>query len=208
MAYLGEVLIIRQATSESDRRKIFELRYRVYCKEKKYLSIVQSQEEIENDEFDECSVHYIAFNSGTEAVGTIRLILNSPIRFPINKYFDIPEDGSKDIAEVSRLIVLKEERSPNHSAMLHLCKAIYDYSIENNIKHWYAILDEHFLKLSQRLGFIFKQIAESKFCYGDITAPYILCLEETIANLKTQNPNLHQFFYQPLKVRINELAEL
>ncbi|MCL6472536.1 MAG: GNAT family N-acetyltransferase [Firmicutes bacterium] len=190
-------MLIRQALSKKDKEQIFALRYRVFCEEKEYISLSSSEDCLESDEFDQHAIHFIALDEKENAIGSIRLILDSPTGFPVNKYFGIPKmDVPGVAAEVSRLVVLREKRSIDHDIMLSLCKAIYDYSIDHGIKYWYAILDRRFIALSRRLGFIFKQVGDCKYCLGDVTAPYVLDIEETMQNLHDKNPSLYLFFKQ------------
>lgn len=191
-------MITSQAVSKKDKENIYKLRHRVFCEEKKYLNPEPTMGGLEYDEFDRHSVHYMTLNTNGEVIGTVRLVLDSPLGFPVNRHFEIPHgDRSIHMAEVSRLAVCKSVSNMKHTVMLHLCKAIYDYSIENGIIYWYAILDEPVLRLMLRLGFVFNKIGEGKYCFGDVTSPYLLSLEETMARLEVYKPRIHQFFAQP-----------
>lgn len=190
-------MIVNQVVSKRDKEQIYRLRYRVFCEEKKYLSPEQAHSGLEYDEFDQHSVHYMILNPNGEAIGTIRLVLDSPIGFPVSRHFEIPQaDRTIHMAEVSRLAVCKSVSNMRHAVMLHLCKAIYDYSIESRINYWYAILDDPVLRLMQRLGFVFNKVGEGKYCFGNVTSPYLLSLEETMARLEVNKPKIHQFFAQ------------
>ena len=55
-------------------RRIFELRFQVYCKECGYLPSANYPEGLEADEYDADAVHFCTFNSTDELVGYVRLV--------------------------------------------------------------------------------------------------------------------------------------
>lgn len=94
---------------------IFSLRYQVYVNEWKFENAVDHPEGLENDEYDECSVHYYArCKSEGKVIGAARIILNSELGFPISKHFELNFQSkgieNNRIAEISRLAVSKEFR--------------------------------------------------------------------------------------------------
>jgi len=94
---------------------IFGLRYQVYVNEWGFESPVDHPEGLEYDDFDDHSVHiYACGDDGSQVIGTVRMILNSPLGFPIERHFDIqclPPGIDRDaVAEISRLAVSKEFR--------------------------------------------------------------------------------------------------
>jgi N-acyl amino acid synthase of PEP-CTERM/exosortase system len=94
---------------------IFGLRYQVYVTEWGFESSNAHPEGLEYDDFDDHSVHvYACSDDGSQVIGTIRMILNSPLGFPIERHFDIsglPSGIDRDeVGEISRLAVSKEYR--------------------------------------------------------------------------------------------------
>ena len=95
--------------------EIFGLRYQVYVNEWGFETPDDHPKGLEYDEFDDYSVHiYARSNDDSPVIGTVRMILNSPLGFPVERYFDIKElpasiDRDK-ISEISRLAVSKEFR--------------------------------------------------------------------------------------------------
>jgi N-acyl amino acid synthase of PEP-CTERM/exosortase system len=94
---------------------VYRLRYKVYCDEWGFERPEDHLGGLERDDYDRNSVHLGAFcrDSG-QLIGTIRLILNSDLGFPIEKSCRFDRDLSginRDrIAEISRLAVSKEFR--------------------------------------------------------------------------------------------------
>lgn len=95
-------------------KEIYRLRYKVYCEEWGFERPGDHPYGIETDEFDKSAVHFVAKNSEGNLVGTIRLILNSPAGFPVEKYCEINinkhELPRESLAEISRLAISKEYR--------------------------------------------------------------------------------------------------
>ncbi len=96
-------------------KKVFHLRYQVYCHECKFLNPDDYPDEWEIDQYDPYSIHFAAIDQDDTVVGTIRLIKNcAPVPFPIEVHCKpiIENNGliRDKIAEISRLVVSKEFR--------------------------------------------------------------------------------------------------
>ncbi|NMC75460.1 MAG: PEP-CTERM/exosortase system-associated acyltransferase [Geobacteraceae bacterium] len=95
--------------------EVYRLRYKVYCDEWGFEKPEDHPGGLEIDEYDRHSVHMGAFcRESGRLIGTIRLILNSELGFPIEKHCTLTADLSgltrDTIAEISRLAVSKEFR--------------------------------------------------------------------------------------------------
>ena len=93
---------------------IFRLRYQVYVVEWGFEASHQHPEGLEYDDFDNHSLHIYARNVDEgQVIGTVRMIFNSSLGFPIERHFDInlPAGIDRDnVAEISRLAISKEFR--------------------------------------------------------------------------------------------------
>ncbi len=94
---------------------IFALRYQVYVNEWGFESADDHPKGLEHDAFDDHSVHiYAHSDEANEVIGSIRMILDSPLGFPIERHFDIKELPAgidrHAVGEISRLAVSKEYR--------------------------------------------------------------------------------------------------
>lgn len=95
--------------------RIHALRYAVYCEEKGYLDASHYPGRRECDSFDEYSVHFVAYDCGSEIAGTLRLVIpeeEQPFPFeaycrPFEKHRP-PQKGT--VAEISRLIIAPRYR--------------------------------------------------------------------------------------------------
>jgi N-acyl-L-homoserine lactone synthetase len=108
------ILTINKVEDENERKAIYRLRYQVYVQEWGFERPENHREGMEKDEFDESSVHFAVKDEEGNIVGTVRLILNSPKGFPIEKYCHINIDkkryGQAKFAEISRLAISKKYR--------------------------------------------------------------------------------------------------
>nr|WP_319393010.1 PEP-CTERM/exosortase system-associated acyltransferase [uncultured Desulfobacter sp.] len=104
----------KEVDSDDLLRQVFRLRFEVYAREFGFENPHDFPDKLENDEYDDSSVHFVALNEEGEVIGTVRMILDSAKGFPVEHASNIT--GFKDkpdpsrITEVSRLAVSKTMR--------------------------------------------------------------------------------------------------
>lgn len=105
--------------------QVFQQRYRVYCEEMRFFDLNDYPDQLERDEYDGRSVHYLLRHRGRdEYVGSVRLILpninNLGESFPLEVHaagrfytdaFSPAQIPRARIAEISRLILSRSLRS-------------------------------------------------------------------------------------------------
>ncbi len=107
------------ALSDELKNEVYKLRFQVYCNETHFEDPLQHPGEMEYDEFDEISIHYLVRHRKTNTfAATTRLILpdhNNPDKlFPIEIHSKIDNHDllnkipRNKLAEVSRFCVSKE----------------------------------------------------------------------------------------------------
>jgi len=105
---------VNRVVDEKELIEVYKLRYKVYCEEWGFEKPEDHPDGLEMDEYDKYSVHFAAKDSTGKIVGTIRMILNSPEGFPIEKYCELninkDELPRERLAEISRLAISKEYR--------------------------------------------------------------------------------------------------
>jgi N-acyl amino acid synthase of PEP-CTERM/exosortase system len=115
------------AISDELKNEVYKLRYQVYCIENKFESPSQFPDEMEFDDFDQHSVHYlIRHRRSGDYAATVRLILpdaNNPEKlFPLELYCEIDNVAviqpinRKHLGEVSRLCVSKAFKKRKNEA--------------------------------------------------------------------------------------------
>src|SRR5262249_25539974 len=102
---------------------IHRLRYQVYCLERRFLDVRAYPECREADRYDDHAVHLAATDVSGEVAATLRLVLDSPLGFPVEDRgvklcpeFDALPRGRT--GEVSRLIVAPEHRRTSAGPLL------------------------------------------------------------------------------------------
>ena len=103
------------ANTEESKKIHFNLRYQIYCLEKGYEEACKFPDELEKDEYDDRSVHFlIRHRSDHQWVGTFRLIIDKFHNLPICQYTHInyPQriDHDKTVIELSRLTVIRSHQ--------------------------------------------------------------------------------------------------
>ena len=114
-----EYFDIEFAKTEEQKRKVYGIRYRVYCDEFKYESVDLYPDKEEKDEYDDYSVHCLIVHKATKKpAGCVRLVPayheNSDIQLPFEahcpesldrEYIDDLQLNQKTVCEISRLAV-------------------------------------------------------------------------------------------------------
>ena len=103
-------------------KEIYKLRYEVYCLERHYLEASNCKEEMETDEYDDCSIHFAAYTLSNEIVGTVRLVQPHPgQQYPFESHCvpfpDFTYPAPESAAEISRLVVRKTFRRRRGDSM-------------------------------------------------------------------------------------------
>ena len=94
----------------------YALRCRVYCEERGFLPLAEYPEGIESDKYDDYSLHFGSFDGEGEMVGSARLVLRSPLGFPMFDHCVVDPEWQRRIeaipklVEISRLVVSRRYR--------------------------------------------------------------------------------------------------
>ncbi len=111
--------------------------------------------------------------TNNEITATCRLIFDSDKKLPIEEKLDLSSIRNKfqNIAEVSRLMVKKEQKGLNLD-FKYLTLGIYNIITNNNLDASISvILKEHFRLYGKFGGFNIEKELES---YGNLNAPFII----------------------------------
>lgn len=194
------MLVFRQILSEEELRQVQQLRYQVYCIEKKFLSADNYPDGIETDEYDQHSIHLVAISENNGKIaGTLRLILNSEHRFPVEKHCNLyqPIEDRKHSVEFSRLIVEKEYRKDFAiSIMMGLSREAYRYLLKEDIEHCYAVLEVQFLRMLKRLGIQFRPIGSKEWCFNTENQSVYASVSECEKQLKENNAKFYAYLHE------------
>jgi N-acyl amino acid synthase of PEP-CTERM/exosortase system len=116
--------VFRALTSPEEMAEAFRLRYQVYCNECNFIKPGDYPSGSESDDLDVFSAHFGAYDAANRLVGSVRLILPSAARFPIEEHCPILEvDPSvvprSQCAEVSRLTISKLYRRRSNDGLYY-----------------------------------------------------------------------------------------
>lgn len=186
---------IYKTKSLVEREALYRLRYHVYCEEYSYLDKNKFPDHMERDEYDEYSDNFIIRDKDEQIAACVRVILNSPLGFPIEKHFKLEIDTGlidpRGLVEISRLIVAKKYRKK--SILLFLVKGLYLYALEQHITHAYFIIDEKLYPLLVKMKIPVVKIGQSSF-YQGLTFPCILDIAEWERSVK-KSRSIYKFYY-------------
>lgn len=137
------------------------VRYSVYS-EAGYIKPEDYPDQCFRDEYDECSVHFVALK-GEQPIGSVRLVLDSPRLIPLENYFNVHlrHAPRERIAEASRLVVAKPYRGGQRLVMLALARAMYTHSRKRGITHWYAMISDKLAHSFSRFGIELVRVPEA-----------------------------------------------
>lgn len=185
--------------------ELFRLRYQVYIEEYHYIDKTHSENGRERDVWDPHSVHFIIRDLQNRLVASVRLILDSEDKFPIEEHFELDINLDKfprtELAEISRLIVAKEYR--RHHLMLVLIKGIYLYVKKHNIQNIFSVMDDKLLPALIKLGIPFQRIGKASL-YQGYTFPCLLNVQDLENDLKECNIRLYRYLADGV-LKYNEL---
>lgn len=133
--------IFRRVEEEDFLNHLFRLRFQVYCKECNFIKEEDYPEGIEKDKYDPHSLHFVAQNQ-QGPIGTARLVMHSPLGFPIEEHCAdilVPKKLAlprQNLAEISRLVISKDYRRRREDGMYYSvhCECGHEASAQDLIR--------------------------------------------------------------------------
>ena len=200
---MRKLLTFKKVETEDELNEAYKLRFKVYCQERDFEPETAFPEQIEIDEYDAYSIHFIA-KIGLETVGTLRLILDNPNGFPIEKCCRLngyDKHLKKDkTAEFSRFAISKEivksTGSDRREIVLGLFRQAYQESKNLGINYFYAVMARGLQKLLNKCGVIFIQVGPL-IDYHGLRAPYVSGIKAIEESMFMKNIDLFRFITAP-----------
>ncbi|MBS0474930.1 MAG: PEP-CTERM/exosortase system-associated acyltransferase [Proteobacteria bacterium] len=90
-----------------------------------------------------------------------------------------------------------DQRNPSPQIMLTLYREMYVYSVNNDIRYWYAAMERSLARILTRMNFGFQQIGPFTDYYGPV-APYVADLRVLEYQLGQRDPALLAWMRAPL----------
>ena len=225
---------VKRVQKESELKKLYALRYQVYCLEKMFLDLRDYPSSLEHDQYDASAIHLGAYGADDSIIGSLRLVRSTKMHFPIFEHCvvsDLPTDASSlEFAEISRLIISKRRRAdvrqPDTMApaqivnerrdftnfgistlLMELFRVMFSYSKQRNIKYWLAAMEPSLMRLLQRYHFNFHPIGPMTDYYGQVI-PCIASLAEIEKHVAEKNIDFyHQFARHLTDPSVSEMEE-
>ncbi|SPP99484.1 putative PEP-CTERM/exosortase system-associated acyltransferase [Candidatus Sulfobium mesophilum] len=191
---------VKKATSYDELLDVYRLRYKVYCLERGYERPEDYPAGLETDIYDPYSLHFVAYVKSVP-VGTVRLILQNPHGFPVERHCNVDtrsicQHGEK-VAEISRLAVSSEATKDicieRGKITLGLIRELYSASRELGIGCLVSAMSLPLERLLKRCGLKFLKAGPAVDYHG-LRTPYFAACEDLERELFNRRKDLLAFF--------------
>ena len=195
-------------------QKAPEIRYQVYCVERRFENPASHPDRREKDHFDAHSVHSLLIHrSSGQAVGTVRLVLPRPEA--LGESFAIQRVTDRSVlmplplhatAEVSRFSISKQWRDVGEpldeyaisaqkwtsSLMsLGLIQTLVRMSARHGITHWCALMEPKLLRMLAAMAIHFKPLG-ARVEYHGVRQPCYCHVGSVLERVKQDRPMFFQ----------------
>ncbi|MBI2265291.1 MAG: GNAT family N-acetyltransferase [Armatimonadetes bacterium] len=175
------------------------MRYRINI-EFGYIEGSSYSDEMETDAYDSISIHLAAYEDAN-LIGTMRIIPDSQLGFPMEKEFEIvvPPDYIRKarFCEISRLN-MDSSGDPMHRATLGLIKTAKDICLHRNISLCYFAVDSRVWRMFVRLRFGLVQMGHIKMYMGSPCIPAFVNVTSWLEHLENTGHRLAPFLSSSL----------
>jgi N-acyl-L-homoserine lactone synthetase len=184
------------ADAEEEMKASFELRYAVYCLERRWLRPLDYPDCRETDYLDPYAVHFVAKDAARSMLATVRLIVASdcPYPLPIAGHPGVTDFNSTGCGEISRLAVRREWRADG--VALGLYRAMYHYSKSRGVQTWCIQSERHVVRMLRAYGFRFQPVGPARPYMGLVRVPAVMPIEVIEREVATNNPRLFAWFQE------------
>jgi N-acyl amino acid synthase of PEP-CTERM/exosortase system len=107
----------------------------------------------------------------------------------------LPSRSADESGASAAMRRLTEMRDPSPQIVLSLYRQMYQYSLRNGIRYWYAAMERALARSLNRMQFSFRQIGPATDYYGPV-APYVADLRELEHQLERFSPSLLNWMRQ------------
>jgi len=191
---------VKIASTPQDFADAFHIRWEVY-EEQNYIVKDDFPNKKFSDEYDTHAVHFLAYKKGKANAGA-RIIQDSKIGFPIEKYFNIQLPKYRhNIVEISRLAIKKEERGGQRGTMMKLLLSMYFWSKEHGISQWYMYMPPQLSRSIEKFG-----VSISEIPYGILTEQNLKARESLKGYFKHTNARPYTLSVADIANVINRLG--
>lgn len=164
IAFYEEGLLVRTLKGEADMIQAYRLRHRVFAERLQWVA--RNQNELEYDTYDTFATSVGLFDGGGELRGVFRMV-NSSFPFMLESEFRaclLPTceiRKAPDAAEITRLAVdpTLTDKGLSNRLMQVLFKGVYQWSMHNDVRYLYMVVEKRFLRALRGMGFTCEAIS-------------------------------------------------
>lgn len=157
IAFCEGGLLVKEIESEEELRQAYHLRHRVFAEKLQWVP--QRKDQLESDVYDAWSTSIGLFSSQQQLLGMVRMT-PAPFQFMLESEFSGCLVGSHhvrkklDTAEITRLAVdpTITDRGLSAKLMRIIFKGMYHWTLANNIRYTYLVVESRLLRVVQRIG--------------------------------------------------------
>ncbi|PLY05521.1 MAG: GNAT family N-acetyltransferase [Arcobacter sp.] len=177
-------------TDKDILEKVHSFRYKIMHDELGWIE--ENIEKKEKDDYDQYSDQFAILNSDGEVCCTMRLIHDSPIGYPTERFLNIKQKGQFErnkLAEMSRIFIDSKYRNMRETKIFisTIVKSLaYEKIKKYGIEYCYGMLEQKFLKLVNMYKIPYQAISKVEQDYDKFKYPSILYVKE----MEKQNPKL------------------
>ena len=151
-------LLIKTLSDEEDLRASYRLRHQVFADRLRWVA--RSPEELEVDSYDSFATSVGLFDSDHHLRGVFRMI-NSSFSFMLESEFRaclLPQceiRKAPDTVEITRLAIdpTVTDKGLSNRLMQVLFKGVYQWSMQNDVRYLYMVVEKRFLRVLRGMGF-------------------------------------------------------
>jgi len=156
IAFCEGELLVKALESEEELLQAYHLRHRVFAEKLRWVP--ERNDQLESDVYDAWSTS-IGLFSNRQLLGMVRMT-PAPFPFMLESEFSGCLVGSHrvrkelDTAEITRLAVdpTITDRGLSAKLMRTLFKGMYHWTLANNIRYTYLVVESRLLRVVQRIG--------------------------------------------------------
>jgi len=158
LAFYEGNFLVKTLSTDDEREQAYRLRHKVFAERLKWVK--ESPDELEIDAYDRLATNLGLFTESGKLCGISRL-LSGTGPYMLEKEFKsfltgaTPVRKERDAAEITRLTVdpMIQEKGLSSRMMLAIFKGIYQWSLLNEVRYCYMVVEKRFLRVLRVLGF-------------------------------------------------------
>ncbi|BCA55733.1 protein of unknown function, putative N-acyl-L-homoserine lactone synthetase [Nitrospira sp. KM1] len=163
--FMEDELLVKTLTDEDELKASFHLRHQVFAERLKWVGC--NQDRLEIDTYDSFATSVGLFD-GAQLRGVFRMVA-PPYPFMLESEFrSCLAPGSeirreRDTVEITRLAIdpTLSDRGLSIRFMQVLFKGVYQWSIQNDVRFLYMVVEKRFLRVLRGMGFSCEAISQA-----------------------------------------------